>query len=236
MADDNQLENEVLEFEDDALPELPDDNPFDDETKKPWFLIGIGIVAVTLVMVVVLKLVTGGQKDAGLIEIPIGAAVIGETPDSDFVADAARLAAGEDRPVGMPERVVDQRRDVRFDPDKPVVQRPAARPAPRPVGQAAAPAPAAPARAAQTAPQAGTWSVQFAAYNTRAAAEAGQRRFEAAHRTLFSGHNFAILQAVMPNGNTMYRLRVVGFQNSAAANNFCRAARNDGIQDCFAVR
>jgi len=239
MADDNQLENEVLEFEDDALPELPDDNPFEEESKKPWLLIGIGIVAVTLVMVVILKLATGGKSETGLIEIPIGSAEIAEIQGDDFVEGAGRLAAGDDRPVGMPERVVEQRRDVKFDPDKPVVARPTARPAPRPAAGATAPARAAasvtpPAR--QTAPAAGTWSVQFGAYNTRAAAEAGQRRLESAHRTLFSGHNFAILSAVMPNGATMYRLRVVGFANSAAANNFCRSAKNDGIQDCYAVR
>jgi len=231
MADDNQLENEVLEFEDDTLPELPDDNPFEEESKKPWLLIGIGIVAVTLVLVVVLKLATGGKSESGLIEIPIDSGAALEIVDGDFVDGANKLAAGDDKPVGMPERVVERREDVKFDPDKPVVKRPE----PRPAGRTATPS--APVRAvAQTVPKTGTWSVQFGALNTRAAAENEQRRLQSAHRTLFAGQNFAILSAVLPNGTTVYRLRVVNFANSAAANSFCRSAKNDGVKDCFAVR
>ena len=249
MADENQLENEVLDFEDDALPELPDENPFDaDGSKKPWLLIGVGVVAVTLVIVLILKLTTGGGRiDTGVIEIPIETVVIEEMDDDDdFVEGAGRLVSGDAPPVGMPERVVEQRRDVTFDPDKPVVARPRPRPAPAP-SPAAAPAQA-PARAAapapaprptpqpQTAAARGTWSVQFGAYNTRAAAESAQSRLQNSHRNLFTNRDFAILAAVVADGTTKYRLRVVGFQTSGEANNFCRGARNDGIQDCFATR
>ncbi|MDR1027646.1 MAG: SPOR domain-containing protein [Rickettsiales bacterium] len=239
MADKNILEeNEVLEFDDDTLPELPDDNPFEEEkSKKPWLLAGIGLVAVTLVIVVVLKLTMGGKDDAaGLIEIPIEqTAGQGVHPEPDFADKAA--GPEEIQPIGMPERLVEKRPDVEFNPDKPSV----ARPKPRPIKETAKPAtatkPAAakPAAVAQTAPKSGTWSVQVGSYPTRAAAEKGQREITAAHKSVFSGKSFAILAAVLPNGTTTYRLRVVNFQTSNAASQFCNNAKSDGV-NCYVAK
>ena len=222
MADDLQLENEVLEFDDDALPELPEDNPFETErSKKPWFLVMLGVVAVTLVAVVVVKLFVGtGGTETGLIEIPIDTAETAIAPKTD----SKDIAPDAEKPVGMPERVIGERPSVVFDPDKPVVQRPR----PRPAEAAGAPV-------AQTAPKTGTWSVQVGSYASRAAAEAGQRQMQSSYRSLFSGRNFAILAAVMPNGQTMYRLRVVGFQTSGAANGFCEQAQGSNL-DCYVTK
>ena len=234
MADKNIIENEdVLEFDDEVLPELPDDNPFEEEkSKKPWLLAGIGLVAVTLVIVVVLKLTMGGKDDAGLIEIPIehgigsidsGAA--GVQPDTGFAGD------DDIAPIGMPERIVEKRPDVNFNPDKPAV----ARPKPRPIKDTAKSAPAKSAAVQQAAPKSGTWSVQVGSYPTRAAAEKGQREITAAHKSIFSGKSFAILAAVLPNGTTTYRLRVVNFQTSNAAASFCNNAKSDGV-NCYVAK
>jgi cell division septation protein DedD len=232
MAED--LQNEVLEFDDDALPELPDDNPFEEvKSKKPWLLVGVGIVAITLVVVVVLKLMTGGRDEPGLIEIPIESAGIADIPSTDFVDQANKLVAvDQDKPVGMPERVVENRRDVKFDPDKPSVRRPK----PRPIGgRPPRTETDARPRAANVAPKPGTWSVQVGSYPSRSAAESGQRKLQSAHRDLFGGYNFAILAAVLPTGGTTYRLRVVGFRTGGDANSFCRNAQSDGVQ-CYVTK
>jgi hypothetical protein len=230
MADDTQLENEVLEFDDDALPELPDDNPFESGgSKRPWILAGVGIVAVTLVIVVVLKLTTGGSKDSGLIELPIEQAVTEEAP-GDFLEDAKKLVAVEpDKPVGIPERVVDSRQDVIFDPDKPVVRKPK----PRPIKETVKPEPTKPVRPAPKSTSG--FTVQVGSYATRAAAESGQRKLQSSHRLLFDGYDFVILSAVLPNGQTTYRLRVVGFADSRAAGGFCRNAQSDGVS-CYVTK
>lgn len=230
MAED--LQNEVLEFDDDALPELPDDNPFEEaKPKKPWLLVGVGVVAVTLIVVVVLKLMTGGGEGPGLIEIPIEPTNVADAPNPDFVDQANKLVAVDnDKPVGMPERIVENRKDVKFDPDKPSVRRPK----PRPIGGKPS-RPDAPARVAQVAPKPGTWSVQVGSYPTRSAAEAGQRKLQSEHRDLFGGYNFAILAAILPNGGTTYRLRVIGFKTGGEANSLCRNAQSDGVQ-CYVTK
>jgi hypothetical protein len=232
MADDTQLENEVLEFDDDALPELPDENPFDNSgSKRPWILAGVGIIAITLVVVVILKLTTGGSKDTGLIELPIEQAAVGDVPAGDFVEDAKKLVAVDsDKPVGMPERVVDSRGDVTFDPDKPAVRKPK----PRPIGGTAKTPPAKPVKTAPKTSAAG-FAVQVGSYATRAAAESGQRKLQSAHRSLFGGYDFVILSAVLPNGHTTYRLRVVGFGDSHTASAFCRNAQSDGVS-CYVTK
>ena len=226
MADENQLENEILDFDNDALPELPEDNPFEAEKPgRPWLLIGIGLVTTILVAVIVLKLFIGRGDEAGLMEIPIDTAPVATAPGGDSVNDAAVDADT----IGMPTRVVEPRKQVTFDPDKPVVQRPK----PRPIGQGGTQTQS---TSAQTsARKSGVWSAQVGAYNSRAAAESGQRQMQSGHQSLFSGQSLAILTAVMPNGQTVYRLRVMGFENSNAANGFCVRARAENV-DCYATK
>jgi len=234
MSDfDNKLNmNEVLDFDDDALPEFDDDNAFGrNQGKRPWLLVAVGVIAVTLVAVVLIRFLTGGTQrpsSPGAVEILIdGESVAIDTPDDDFV-DGANELVKVDGPIGMPDRVVEQRKPVTFDPDKPVVQRPAPRPS---QNNARATAPAQPVKT--SAPSAGSWMAQVGSYNTRAAAEAGQRQLQ--NRSAFQGRNFVILQAVMPNGNTVHRLRVTGFANSNAAEAFCREVRAAGTA-CYATR
>ena len=143
---------------------------------------------------------------------------------------------------GIPVRVVNDRRDVTFNPEKPVAQpapapKPVAQPAPKAAAQpapkpAAKPAPK-PVQKAAAAPR-GSWYVQFGSYGTRAAAEAAERQMRAGHKSLFDGHQFVILAAQLPNGSTTYRLRVA-FTTSNDANGFCRNAKSDGL-DCYVAK
>ena len=146
---------------------------------------------------------------------------------------------------GVPVRVIEDRKDVVFKPDAPAPQpQPVAQPAPQKKASAPAPqkkAPAQPARRAQQAqqraqntPRTSAWYAQLGSYSTRALAESGQRQLRVSHQNLFSGHQFVILAAVLPNGSTTYRLRV-GFNTSADANNFCRNAKADGLE-CYVAK
>ncbi len=148
---------------------------------------------------------------------------------------------------GVPVRVIEDRKDVTFDPDKAQAAvkpapapaatkpatKPAAKPAPKPTAQPARRA-TQQAQRAQTAPRTFAWYAQIGSYSTRALAESGQRQLRAAHQNLFNGHQFVILAAVLPNGNTAYRLRV-GFNAAADANNFCRNAKADGLE-CYVTK
>lgn len=124
--------------------------------------------------------------------------------------------------VGVPVRVIEERKEVTFNPvvqaPKPVAKPAAKKPAPKPVAK----------------PAVASWYVQFASYSTRASAEAGQRQIQNAHKSLFEGQQFVILAAQMKDGTTKYRLRVA-FSNSKDANGFCRNAKADGL-DCYVTR
>lgn len=125
---------------------------------------------------------------------------------------------------GSPVRVIEDRKPVTFNPDKPAAK-PAAKPAPKP--KAAAPK-------KQVSSVNGSWFVQFGSYSTRAAAESAQRAFRNAHPALFQGKQFVILAAVLKDGTTTYRLRIA-FASSADANGFCRNAKSDGV-DCYVAK
>ena len=163
------------------------------------------------------------------------------------------VAATQPRPVpqpvvennGVPVRVVADRRDVTFNPDRQVAAQPQPQPAPQPVAQpapkpaaqpvaqpAAKPAPKPAAKPVVSKP-AGSWYVQFGSYGTRAAAEAAERQMRAGHKSLFEGKQFVILAAQI-NGKTTYRLRVA-FNTSSDANGFCQNAKSDGL-DCYVAK
>ncbi len=133
--------------------------------------------------------------------------------------------------AGVPVRVVEERKEVKFNPDavaKPVVQpravKPAAKPAAKPKAQ---PKP-------QPQVAAGSWYVQFGSYSSRAMAESAQRQMQKAHQGLFAGKQFVILAAQLKDGKTTYRLRVA-FKTAAEANGFCRNAKSDGL-DCYVAK
>ena len=138
---------------------------------------------------------------------------------------------------GVPVRVVVDRRDVTFNPDKPAVVEPASKPVVQPASQpapqpAAKPAPKPVAKSVASKP-AGSWYVQFGSYGTRAAAETAERQMRAGHKSLFDGKQFVILGAQI-NGKTTYRLRIA-FSTSNDANGFCQNAKSDGL-DCYVAK
>ena len=142
-------------------------------------------------------------------------------------APAAPSNANNSASSGTPVRVIEDRKDVTFAPDKAEAPKPAAKPAAKP-----APKPA--AKKQTVSAQNGAWYVQFGSYSTRSAAENAERTIRAAHKSLFSGHQFVILAAQMADGSTKYRLRIA-FATSADANGFCRNAKSDGV-DCYVAK
>ena len=137
---------------------------------------------------------------------------------------------------GVPVRVVADRRDVTFNPDKPAAQpapKPVAKPAVQPAPKAE-PKPAAKPAAKVVATPRGAWYVQFGSYSSRALAENAERQIRNGHKSLFEGKQFVILAAQLPNGTTTYRLRVA-FTTSGDANGFCQNAKSDGL-DCYVAK
>ena len=142
----------------------------------------------------------------------------------------------ETKPVetnGTPVRVISDRKEVTFNPDKgetKPVAKPVAKQTIKPAAKAAAkPAVSKPVATASN----GSIYVQFGSYGTRAAAESAEKKLRASHGNLFSGKQFVILAAQV-NGQTKYRLRVA-FQNANEANGFCRNAKSDGL-DCYVTK
>lgn len=141
--------------------------------------------------------------------------------------------------AGVPVRVVEERKEVKFNPEavaKPVVQPRAVKPAAKPAVKPAAKPVAKPKAQPKPQPQvaAGSWYVQFGSYSSRAMAESAQRQMQKAHQGLFAGKQFVILAAQLKDGKTTYRLRVA-FKTAAEANGFCRNAKSDGL-DCYVAK
>ena len=137
--------------------------------------------------------------------------------------------------AGVPVRVIEERKEVKFNPDaaaKPAVKPRAVKPAAKPVAKPAAKPKAQPKPQPQVA--AGSWYVQFGSYSSRAMAESAQRQMQKAHQGLFAGKQFVILAAQLKDGKTTYRLRVA-FKTAAEANGFCRNAKSDGL-DCYVAK
>lgn len=151
---------------------------------------------------------------------------------------APRPAPTVQQPAPVPQqnsvRVVQDRKDVTFNPDRgtTATPKPITAPAPKTAKTPTKPKPA-PKPAAQKVANGG-WYVQFGSYSTRAAAEASEKKIRSEHPSLFSGKQFVILAAVLPNGQTTYRLRVA-FATSGDANGFCRNAKSDGL-DCYVAK
>ncbi len=141
--------------------------------------------------------------------------------------------------AGVPVRVVEERKEVKFNPaaeTKPVAKpKPVVAPAKVPAAKPAAKSVAKPAvKTPAVKPAAGSWYVQFGSYSTRALAENAQRQIRNAHKSLFDGQQFVILAAQLKNGTTTYRLRVA-FKTASDANGFCRNAKSDGL-DCYVAK
>ncbi len=258
---DNTEENnlDLLDLDDDTPVEtLPETTPFAaPRPRKPWLLMGLGLVVVILATYIIIRTIGGDSSKS--VEINLDAPVVA-TPDSiaspndtlkvppkpvpepvavkvapvpqQVVAPAPKPAP---QPIvesnGVPVRVVTDRKDVTFNPDKPVAEqpKPVAQPAPK---LAAKPAPKPTVKPVVTT--SAKWFVQFGSYATRAAAESAEAKIRSGHASLFEGKQFVILAAQLPNGKTTYRLRV-GFATSNDANGFCQNAKSDGL-DCYVAK
>ena len=274
MNNDDNLD--LLDLNDDDVElddSLPDAAPLAaPRAKKPWLLLGIGVLIIILATYVIIRVVADDSSSTMQVDLDAPAVIVdGVDPNAPLIVPTpapqpANVApaptpapvpapqpavkpAPKPAPVaqpdvqnttpGVPVRVIEDRRDVTFDPDAKPAPTPAAKPVPKPAPKPAAQQPARrannnAARAAQNAPRVYSWYAQIGSYSTRASAENGQRQLRASHANLFSGHQFVILAAQLPNGNTTYRLRV-GFNAAADANNFCRNAKADGLE-CYVTK
>ena len=263
-TEDNNLD--LLDLDDDTPVEtLPETTPFAaPRPRKPWLLMGLGVVVIILATYIIIR--TIGNDSSKSVEINLDAPEVVVGSDSANVPNDVLNVPAKPVPVepmvrpapqpmpapkpvvennGVPVRVVAERRDVTFNPERAAVEapKPVAQPAPKPVVKqepkpAAQPAPAAkpvakPAPKAAVAPRGGYY-VQFGSYSSRALAENAERQMRSGHKSLFEGKQFVILAAQLPNGKTTYRLRVA-FGSSSDANGFCQNAKSDGL-DCYVAK
>ena len=251
MNDDNNLD--LLDLDDGAsMDALPDAAPFTSpRPKKPWLLLGVGLVVIILATYIIIRTIGGDSSSSIDVDLDAPAVIVdgmdapavnvAPTPVPTQVAPAAQpVTPPAPQPVaqpapiestaGVPVRVVEDRKEVTFNPDKPAAKPAAKKQAAKPVAQ---PAPKKPVQKQAAAPR-GAWYVQFGSYSTRALAENAERQIRAGHSGLFAGKQFVILAAQLPNGTTTYRLRIA-FATSADANGFCRNAKSDGV-DCYVAK
>ena len=127
---------------------------------------------------------------------------------------------------GTPVRVIEDRKEVTFNPDKPAPQKPVAK-------KQATKKAVAPVKKSTSTASNGNIYVQFGSYSTRAAAQSAEKKIRASHSNLFGGKQFVILAAQV-NGKTIYRLRIA-FNSANEANGFCRNAKSDGL-DCYVTK
>ncbi|MBR3147851.1 MAG: SPOR domain-containing protein [Alphaproteobacteria bacterium] len=252
---DQEQDLDLLDLEDDtsSVDALPEAAPFTSpRPKKPWLLMGLGVAIIVLATWIIIARVGGDSGTTVNIDlnepvqnvdnVPAPVAdlnvpakpveVAPETKPVPKVEAKPQPVPAETKPVeenGTPVRVISDRKNVTFNPDKPTTAKPAAKPATKPTIK-----PAAKVAPKQTATaSAGSIYVQFGSYGTRAAAQSAEQKLRAAHSNLFSGKQFVILAAQV-NGKTTYRLRVA-FQNANDANGFCRNAKSDGL-DCYVTK
>ena len=242
---DNQEESlDLLDLEDDTeVDALPEATPFSaPRPKRPWLLMGIGIATIVLATWIIVTHV--GNDSGSSATVNLDAPIVDKldvpaapAPDLNAPVKKAEVAPKPDKPVksvevkpvetdGNPIRVVEDRKEVTFNPDK-GESKPVAKPAAKKI---TAPAKKQTQAVATTN---GNIYVQFGSYSTRALAQAAEQKLRNGHQNLFSGKQFVILAAEV-NGKTTYRLRVP-FLNVNDANGFCRNAKSDGL-DCYVAK
>ena len=242
----DQEENlDLLDLEQDTeVDTLPEAAPFTTpRPKKPWLLMGVGIAIIILATWIVVARI-GGDSGTTInvdLDTPVEKVETAPAPVADLKVPekpAAPVKGEEKAPApkpveakpvesdGNPVRIVEDRKEVTFNPDKPVSQPKQTITAPAKKATVAAPK--------QTATASnGSVYVQFGSYSTRALAQAAEQKMRASHSSLFSGKQFVILAAQV-KGQTTYRLRVA-FHNATDANGFCRNAKSDGL-DCYVTK
>lgn len=267
MNDDNL---DLLDLDDGtSMDALPDAAPFAaPRPKKPWLLLGLGVLVIVLATYVIVRTVGGDGSSSIEVDLDAPAVIVEGAVPADSVPAAplqpaqpvvvAQPVAPAQQPVAqqpqpqpvatpaepaakqVPVRVIEDRKEVTFNPEqsvpakKPVAAAPVKKAVQKPVAKPAAkPAPKPAAKPAASAPTY-QWYVQLGSHSTRALAETAQRQMRNAHANLFSGHQIIIVPAQMKDGSTKYRLRV-GFATSSAANGFCQNAKSDGL-DCYVTK
>ena len=209
----------------------------------------MGIVVIILASYIIIRSIGGDSSSS--IEVDLDAPVVtldaGDVPVDMNVMPAPKPAPAapqpEQKPVEQPQpkpvqveqpqpqpvipmRVLEDRKEVKFEPAKAAQPKPVAKPQTKAASKPAV---------KKTAPATTfSWYAQMGSYSTRALAEAGQRKLVASHASLFNGQKFVVLAAQLKNGTTTYRLRV-GFNTSADAKGFCRNAKADGL-DCYVTK
>lgn len=243
----NQEENlDLLDLEDDNEADvLPEVTPFSaPRPKRPWLLMGVGLAIVVLATFIIIVRV---GKDSGssvnvdldapteMVDVPSAPVADLNVPDKNVKTEqkAEKIAQKpvENKPVetdGTPVRVVEDRKEVTFNPDKPVEKTVVK----QSVGQKKITASVQKAKT-PVATSTGNIYVQFGSYSTRELAQAAEKKIRNAHSSLFDGKQFVILAAEV-KGKTIYRLRVP-FHTASEANGFCRNAKSDGL-DCYVAK
>ncbi|MBR2012374.1 MAG: SPOR domain-containing protein [Alphaproteobacteria bacterium] len=248
MNDDNL---DLLDLDDGAsMDTLPDAAPFvAPRPKKPWLLLSVGLAVIILATYVIIRTVSDNSSTSMQVDLDAPAIVVDGAVAEDMnvmppVPQPQPVAQPKPQPKpqpvvqaqpvqatpGVPVRVVEERKEVKFNPTAKPVEKPVVKPKPKPQPKPAAK----PVVKKQAAAPAGAWYVQFGSYSTRALAENAQRQMRTAHPSLFQGQQFVILAAQLKNGTTTYRLRVA-FKTANDANGFCRNAKSDGL-DCYVAK
>lgn len=259
---DQEQDLDLLDLEDDtgSVDTLPEAAPFTTpRPKKPWLLMGLGVAIIALATWIIIARVGGDSGTVVNIDLDTPVQNVEEAPqpvaDLNVPAKPVEVMPEpkpepkpmpkpevkpqpvpvEAKPVesnGAPVRVIADRKEVTFNPDK-VESKPAAKQAIKPAAKAATKPAAKPvSKPVATATNGGIY-VQFGSYGTRAAAQAAEQKLRASHGNLFNGKQFVILAAQV-NGQTKYRLRIA-FQSANEANGFCRNAKSDGL-DCYVTK
>ena len=245
---DQEQDLDLLDLEEEsAVDTLPEAAPFTaPRPKKPWLLMGLGVAIIVLATWIIVARVGSDSGTTVNIDLdaPIQKVDNAPQPVADLnvpakpveVAPKAKPveepkpAKVEEKPAetdGTPVRVVKDRKEVTFNPDKPAAKPAAKKPAAKPAA-----APKVATKPVATASN-GSIYVQFGSYASRAAAQSAEQKIRASHSNLFAGKQFVILAAQV-NGQTKYRLRIA-FQTAGDANGFCRNAKSDGL-DCYVTK
>ena len=259
MDQDQELDLLDLEEESSEVDALPEAAPFTTpRPKKPWFLMGIGVAIIVLATWIIIARVGSDSGTSVSIDLdtPVQKVNVAPQPVADLNVPAKPVEVApqpkpvpvaevkpqplpapvvESKPVesnGAPVRVVEDRKEVMFNPDK-VESKPMATPAPKPVVKAASKPATKPVAKPAAKSTNGNIYVQFGSYSTRALAQSAEQKIRASRSSLFTGKQFVILAAQV-KGQTTYRLRVA-FQNATDANGFCRNAKSDGL-DCYVTK
>ena len=247
-----QNENlDLLDLEDsqevDTLPEAtPFSNP---RPKRPWLLMGLGLAIIVLATWIIIARVGGDSGTSVNIDLDTPVETVKNDSVGDLNVPAKPVAVvpakvEKEKPVeqkksedvkpvetnGTPVRVINDRKEVTFNPDQAVEQKTVVKPVKKAATKTATKPVA--AKPVVTSTNGGVY-VQFGSYSTRALAQSAEKKMRASHANLFSGKQFVILAANV-KGQTIYRLRIA-FNNSNDANGFCRNAKSDGL-DCYVTK